>query len=97
MNEDEVAAIARSLVMYLRTYPLACDSAVGIATWWLGPRYDVQMNVVVRALDWLKEKALIEEISGADGRIRYRRCGSDALLDAALATPPFTGGGDDRR
>ena len=35
MNENEVTVIVEQLAQHLRLHPLACDSAVGIAQWWL--------------------------------------------------------------
>ena len=72
MNEDEVTEIVRSLAQYLRAHPLACDSASGAAQWWLLPD-EASMDVVERALEWLKQCGVLEETAGSDGRTRYRR------------------------
>jgi hypothetical protein len=85
MDEDEVTAIVRSLARYLRAHPLACDSASGIAQWWLQPDDDVSMDALMRALDWLKRCDVVEDTAGSDGRTRYRRRCDDQALDAAVA------------
>ncbi len=86
MNEDEPTAVVRALVQYLRANPSACDSASGIARWWLQADHEVSMNVLVRALEWLTRNGALEASAGADGRVRYRRSGDDAALDKALAS-----------
>jgi len=86
MNEDAPTAVVRALVQYLRANPSACDSASGIARWWLQPDHEVSMSVLVSALEWLKRNGVLEDSSGADGRVRYRRSGDDAALDRALAS-----------
>jgi hypothetical protein len=86
MNEDEVTAAVRVLASYLRANPLACDSALGIAQWWFKPENMVSMDVLVQALEWLKRRGAVEESVGADGRVRYRRRGDDAVLDRAVTT-----------
>lgn len=85
MNENEVTAVVRSLGRYLSAHPLACDSATGIARWWLKPEEQVSTDVLIHALQWLKDRDALEELTGADGRVRYRRRGDDAALDRAVA------------
>jgi hypothetical protein len=84
MNEGQVTAMVFLLAHYLRTHPFASDSASGIAQWWLPPA-EVSMEVLECALEWLKQQGAIEESAGADGRTRFRRCGNDQALDAAVA------------
>jgi hypothetical protein len=84
MDEDEVTRIVRSLAQYVRAHPLACDSAQGIAQWWL-PDDDTSMDALERALAWLTRHRVLEATAGGDGRTRYRRRCDDAELDAALA------------
>lgn len=94
MSDDEVTVVVRALVSYLRAHPLACDSALGIAQWWLKPEDVVSMDVLVQALDWLQRRGVLEESTGGDGRVRYRRRGDDALLDRVLAARQTTAPGD---
>jgi hypothetical protein len=95
MSDDEVTVVVRALVSYLRTHPLACDSALGIAHWWLEPEDVVSMDVLVQALEWLKSQGALEESTGADGRVRYRRRGDDGLLDRIVAArTPWVRGDD---
>jgi hypothetical protein len=92
MNQNELTAAIKALARYLRANPLACDSATGIAQWWLKPGEEVSMDVLARALEWLKETGALEESTGADGRVRYRRRGDDSVLDLAVAArEAFTG------
>ena len=84
MGEDDVTTIVHSLARYLRAHPLACDSASGIAQWWLAPD-EMSMGALERALEWLKQRGVLEETLGSDGRTRYRRRGDDQALDAAVA------------
>ena len=74
-----------ALVRYLRANPLACDSASGIARWWLQPEIHVSMEALMHALEWLKQRGIVEQSAGTDGRTRYRRRGNDEALDAAVA------------
>lgn len=76
---DVVCALAR----YLRANPLACDSLEGINRWWLAA-HPVTPEELVRALEWMKEQGLVEELVAADGRMRYRRLAPEAVLDAAI-------------
>ena len=73
----------RALTAYVRTNPLACDTADGIRRWWLGAA-DAPMETLVHALDWMTKEGLMEVLVAADGRQRYRRCAGDAQLAAAL-------------
>jgi len=77
---DVVCALAR----YLRANPLACDSLEGIGRWWLAA-HPVTPEELVIAVGWMKEQGLVEELVAADGRLRYRRGASEAVLDAAIA------------
>ena len=86
MSEDELTAAVRSLARYLRANPLACDSATGIAHWWFKPEEEVSTDILSRALEWLKDHGALQASQGADGRVRYRRRGDDAVLDLAVAT-----------
>ena len=48
---------------------------------------------LVQALSWMEEQGLVEELEAADGRLRYRRRGPDAMFQAMIATycdPPAT-------
>lgn len=76
---DVVCALAR----YLRANPLACDSLEGIGRWWLAA-HPVTAEELVRALCWMKEQGLVEELVAVDGRLRYRRRAPEAVLDAAI-------------
>lgn len=82
-NSPSTIDVVCVLALYLRANPLACDSLEGIGRWWLAahavPREELEL-----ALDCMMEQGLVEEIAAADGRLRYRRCANDALLQAAI-------------
>jgi hypothetical protein len=84
MNENEVTAIVEQLAQHLRQHPLACDSAVGIAQWWL-PQEPASSQLLEQALAWLVRYGALVEIVGQDGRRRFRRAGDDQALAAAVA------------
>jgi len=86
MNEDDVTAVVVCLARYLSAHPNACDSASGIAGWWLPSGNEVPMEVLMRALERLTLQGVLVAATGADGRVRYRRSGDDQVLERAIAT-----------
>ena len=75
-------ALVRTLARYMRDNPRACDSADGIRRWWIAEGYAVTADELEKALAWMKQRGLIDKVVAADGRVRFRRRGSDAQLDA---------------
>lgn len=75
MPYDDVAleALVQQVTAYLRDNPMACDTQEGIARWWLAPGTEVDSEVLSRALQWMQQRRLVESLSAADGRVRYRR------------------------
>ncbi|WP_341892305.1 hypothetical protein [Variovorax sp. YR752] len=84
MDENDVTATVLQLARHLRAHPLACDSAEGIAQWWLAAE-PASTKVLAGALDWMVARGVLEQSAGQDGRRRYRRLGDDRALDAAVA------------
>jgi len=82
-NSPATIDLVCALALYLRANPLACDSLEGIGRWWLAA-HAVSREELEHALAWMMEHGLVEEIAAADGRLRYRRCGADSLLQAAI-------------
>jgi hypothetical protein len=80
--DDDVTALVRSLNRYLRDNPLACDSADGIARWWLAAPPDP--GTLDAALVRMAREGEIQALRAADGRVRYRR-------RAAEPPPPAAG------
>jgi hypothetical protein len=80
--------LVRQLLMYSRVNPNASDSAEGIARWWLPPDPAVDMQALDEALEFLVARGAFEERQATDGRRRFRRIGSAALLDQLLAETP---------
>jgi len=96
MNEDDVTAVVVSLARYLSAHPNACDSASGIASWWLPSELEVSMDVLTCALEWLVRQGVLVEAPGADGRIRYRRVGDQRALERSIHARAGAGRGSGR-
>jgi hypothetical protein len=84
MDVFEIKTIARAVVAHLKANPLASDTPMGIAQWWLHPGADVSEEALEQALQMLMGAGVMEELVAADGRRRYRRCASDLELEAVL-------------
>jgi hypothetical protein len=82
-NSPLMMDVVCALAQYLRANPLACDSLDGIGRWWLAG-HDLAPEDLMQALAWMLEQGLVEELVAADGRLRYRRLGQDAQLDAVV-------------
>ncbi len=54
---------------HLVAYPLAADTAVGIARWWIGPPYDLPLETVEAVLGLLVDKGLLVRLVSPDGSI----------------------------
>ncbi len=84
MNPD-TAHTVQQLSHYLWRHPNACDTADGIARWWLlGAHTSPPLPLVMSALDHLVALGLLQAHRAADGRVRYRRPAPDAAHDAQL-------------
>lgn len=94
MNPD-TAHTVQQLSHYLWRHPNACDTAEGIARWWLlGVSSPTPLPVVISALDHLQALGLLQAHRAADGRVRYRRpAADDALHDAQLQALAHTATG----
>jgi len=89
----DVPEAACSLARYLRDKPNASDMADGIRRWWLPDPDAVTEDELCEALTWMQQHGLIEGTKAADGRVRFRRIGDDALFDALLQSPACRGCG----
>lgn len=74
MQHDDawVQSLVDEIEAYLRANPLACDSAEGIARWWLKNGDVVASAALESALLVLQLRQLIEPVTSIDGRTRYR-------------------------
>lgn len=72
-DDFAVEALVQQITAYLRDNPMACDTQEGIARWWLAPGTGVDGQVLSRALQWMQQRRLIEALSAADGRVRFRQ------------------------
>lgn len=92
MSRPTMPALVRQLLMYSRAHPDASDSADGIARWWLDPHVPVDVQALDEALEFLVARGAFAQRRATDGRRRFRRVGSDALLQQLLADPSAGGG-----
>jgi hypothetical protein len=76
--DHDLGAIVTALARYLYVNPLASDSLEGIRHWWFNQECPWPEAWIEEAVSWMKERKLVEELNGSDGRVRYRRIGSDA-------------------
>jgi hypothetical protein len=81
--QPEIRVIVEALIEYVSANPLACDTEDGIARWWL-PDCRQSSHDVATALGWLVRSGLLQTVTAADGRTRYRRIATDDSLKAAL-------------
>lgn len=83
--KPDVMNIAQQLSRYLRNHPDGCDTAEGIARWWIdADEAAIPVALVEAALEWMSECQLMEALHAADGRIRYRRASDAADLNGKL-------------
>ena len=75
MNADDrrqIAGIADAILGHLHTNPLAADSALGVARWWLGPPFDsATLEQVEQALEGLVAKGVLRRLRLSDGGVLY--------------------------
>jgi hypothetical protein len=81
--QPEIRVIVQALIAYVFANPLACDTEDGIARWWLSDCRPSSYDVAA-ALTWLVRSGLLQTVTAADGRTRYRRIATDDSLKAAL-------------
>lgn len=84
VSVDRRPLLRRALSSYLRANAQACDTADGIARWWLLPHFNVSEMEVLPLLDELFEKGLLTRFSTLEGRWLYRRASIDAWSDREL-------------
>ena len=68
--------------------PLACDTADGIARWWLSARQAATPAEVDAALASLEARQLVERVVGRDGRVHFRLRPEIAAHPRLLDTEP---------
>lgn len=72
-SADRLFAIKQALARYLRANPSACDSAAGIACWWLPQELEATELELLPLLEELEQRGVIEQLVTADGHRFYRR------------------------
>ena len=93
--EDPVKVLVQRVARYLRSQPLASDTAEGIARWWLGVDWVDNEFALLAALAWLQSSGCIEGSRGPDGRVRYRQVQAgdtgarlEAIAQGRFEAPP---------
>ena len=81
---DRTHLLRRALAHYLRSNGQACDSASGIARWWMPPGLDVGEAELEPVLAELVARGLLRQFSTLDGSCLYRRPRVDAAGDLEL-------------
>lgn len=80
----EMLAIVRALARYLRVNPNSSDTADGIAMWWFREQTVVNGRALLDALDWMRERGLVEMLSASSTGDRYRCIAGADELDRVL-------------
>ncbi|HEU4620728.1 MAG TPA: hypothetical protein VFS42_00755 [Burkholderiaceae bacterium] len=80
----DVMTLVQLLSRYLRDRPLACDTSEGIARWWLNHELAQDREVLDAALSWMTTHGLIEQVTAADGRVRFRRMQTSETADETI-------------
>lgn len=97
MHIDHVMSVRRiadAISAYLRVNPLACDTCDGIARWWLVTDRFADGDVAL-ALAWLESSAVVERVTAADGRVRYRRTSATTVGGERVSAGSYLGRLDD--
>jgi len=81
---DRTPALRRALSHYLRINAQACDTAAGIARWWMPEGLDVCEKELLPLLDEMCVRGLLTSFSTLDGNWLYRRLRVDAASDREL-------------
>lgn len=88
-SPQRTRAIRRALACYLRTNRHACDTADGIARWWVPQELNVLESELLPILDGYEARGLLRMFASADGRCHYRRRQAQPPgLPASLSSPP---------
>jgi hypothetical protein len=83
-NSDRSPVLRRALSHYLRANAQACDTAAGIARWWMPTGLDVGESEMLPLLEELRGRGLLTKFSTLDGHWLYRRDRVDAASNREL-------------
>jgi hypothetical protein len=87
-SPQRTRAIRRALACYLRTHRHACDTADGIARWWVPQDLNVLESELLPILACYEARGLVRMFASADGRCYYRRRQAQPQgLPASLSSP----------
>lgn len=81
-SADRLFAIKQAVARYLRANPSACDSAAGIACWWVPRELEATEVDLLPLLDELQDRGVLEQLVTSDGHQFYRRTALQGTLDA---------------
>ena len=83
--KHRVITIVQQLSRYLSSHPQACDTPEGIAHWWGEGDAVLPVADVESALAWLAACGIVESLTAADGRVRFRRAGGASVPERLAA------------
>lgn len=67
-----VDAVVAAVVAHLQAHPLAADSAVGVARWWLGAEHaGIALEDVEAALETMVRSGVLRRLRLVDGTALY--------------------------
>lgn len=78
MNPHDAApvdAVVAAVVAHLQAHPLAADSALGVARWWIGGGHaGASLDDVETALELLVRRGVLRRLRLVDGTALYSSC-----------------------
>ena len=79
-DSGEERWVLQQLLSYWQARPQAADTIEGIQRWWLGEAV-VSRAVLARVLAGLLQRGMVDGVTAADGRVRFRlaKPGSGAI------------------
>ncbi len=80
-SSDRTAVLRRALTHYLLRNAQACDTAAGMARWWMPAGLDVGEAELLPVLEELRGRGLLTRFSTPDGHWLYRRRQVDDASD----------------
>lgn len=70
-DSGEERCVLHHLLLYWQARPQAADTLEGIQRWWLGEAV-VSRAMLAKVLDGLVKQGVVDGVTAADGRVRFR-------------------------